>query len=176
MYVARCSPWINVFLCREELTFEMLALEHRASDDETLESEASIGTADSSENLNVDSEGATSDFSGVWSQNSLDLFSGSRNASKTKAESQFLRVTFSMNTTVLFSQQRGAQRWQPHGLGNQTGRDTATSGTSRTPWTLQILVSPCPPSPPHPTFSRPPLPPLPLLAASTSAQCLPRWS
>lgn len=49
---------------REELTFEMLALEPRASDDETLESEASIGTADSSENLNVDSEGATSDFSG----------------------------------------------------------------------------------------------------------------
>ena len=49
---------------REELTFEILALEPRASDDETLESEASIGTADSSENLNVDSEGATSDFSG----------------------------------------------------------------------------------------------------------------
>lgn len=42
----------------------MLALEPRASDDETLESEASIGTADSSENLNVDSEGTTSDFSG----------------------------------------------------------------------------------------------------------------
>uniref|UniRef100_A0A673NCY2 Unconventional myosin-IXa-like n=1 Tax=Sinocyclocheilus rhinocerous TaxID=307959 RepID=A0A673NCY2_9TELE len=49
---------------KEELTFEMLALEPRASDDETLESEASIGTADSSENLNVDSEGAISDFSG----------------------------------------------------------------------------------------------------------------
>uniref|UniRef100_A0A673GPL5 Unconventional myosin-IXa-like n=1 Tax=Sinocyclocheilus rhinocerous TaxID=307959 RepID=A0A673GPL5_9TELE len=49
---------------KEELTFEMLALEPRASDDETLESEASIGTADSSENLNVDSEGATSDFFG----------------------------------------------------------------------------------------------------------------
>ncbi|XP_038856172.1 unconventional myosin-IXAa-like [Salvelinus namaycush] len=49
---------------KEELTFEMLTLEQRASDDETLESEASIGTADSSENLNVDSEGATSDFSG----------------------------------------------------------------------------------------------------------------
>lgn len=42
----------------------MLSLEPRASDDETLESEASIGTADSSENLNVDSEGAISDFSG----------------------------------------------------------------------------------------------------------------
>ncbi|KAG8145007.1 hypothetical protein E2320_013384 [Naja naja] len=49
---------------KEELTFEMLALEPRASDDETLESEASIGTADSSENLNFDSEGAISDKSG----------------------------------------------------------------------------------------------------------------
>ncbi|XP_015198980.2 unconventional myosin-IXAa isoform X3 [Lepisosteus oculatus] len=48
---------------KEELTFEILTLEPRASDDETLESEASIGTADSSENLNVDSEGAASDFS-----------------------------------------------------------------------------------------------------------------
>lgn len=43
----------------------MLTLEPRASDDETLESEASIGTADSSENLNVDSEGTTSDLSGM---------------------------------------------------------------------------------------------------------------
>uniref|UniRef100_A0A4W3HZ31 Myosin IXAa n=1 Tax=Callorhinchus milii TaxID=7868 RepID=A0A4W3HZ31_CALMI len=48
---------------KEELTFEMLALEPRASDDETLESEASIGTADSSENLNMDSEGAQSERS-----------------------------------------------------------------------------------------------------------------
>ncbi|XP_058256281.1 unconventional myosin-IXAa isoform X8 [Hemibagrus wyckioides] len=48
---------------KEELTYEMLSLEPRASDDETLESEASIGTADSSENLNIDSEGAVSDFS-----------------------------------------------------------------------------------------------------------------
>ncbi|XP_061671283.1 unconventional myosin-IXAa isoform X3 [Syngnathoides biaculeatus] len=47
---------------KEELTFDMLALEPLASDDETLESEASIGTADSSENLNVDS-GVISDFS-----------------------------------------------------------------------------------------------------------------
>uniref|UniRef100_A0A8D2QJJ3 Myosin IXA n=1 Tax=Zonotrichia albicollis TaxID=44394 RepID=A0A8D2QJJ3_ZONAL len=51
-------------LTEEELTFEMLTLEPRASDDETLESEASIGTADSSENLNFDSEGAISDRSG----------------------------------------------------------------------------------------------------------------
>uniref|UniRef100_A0A3B3V095 Myosin IXA n=1 Tax=Poecilia latipinna TaxID=48699 RepID=A0A3B3V095_9TELE len=50
---------------KEELTVEMLALEPRASDDETLESEASIGTADSSENLNVDSEETISDFSGM---------------------------------------------------------------------------------------------------------------
>lgn len=49
---------------REELTFEMLVLEPRASDDETLESEASIGTADSSENLNIESEGAISEKSG----------------------------------------------------------------------------------------------------------------
>lgn len=55
-----------LYIHREELTFEMLSLEPRASDDETLESEASIGTADSSENLNVDSEGATSDFSGKF--------------------------------------------------------------------------------------------------------------
>ncbi|XP_075620925.1 unconventional myosin-IXa isoform X2 [Balearica regulorum gibbericeps] len=48
---------------KEELTYEMLTLEPRASDDETLESEASIGTADSSENLNFDSEGAVSDRS-----------------------------------------------------------------------------------------------------------------
>uniref|UniRef100_A0A6Q2Z6D9 Myosin IXA n=1 Tax=Esox lucius TaxID=8010 RepID=A0A6Q2Z6D9_ESOLU len=42
---------------KEELTYEMLILEPRASDDETLESEASIGTADSCENLNMDHEG-----------------------------------------------------------------------------------------------------------------------
>uniref|UniRef100_A0A8C7TXE3 Myosin IXAb n=1 Tax=Oncorhynchus mykiss TaxID=8022 RepID=A0A8C7TXE3_ONCMY len=45
---------------KEELTYEMLMLEPRASDDETLESEASIGTADSSENLSMDHEGAAS--------------------------------------------------------------------------------------------------------------------
>ncbi|XP_064238278.1 unconventional myosin-IXa isoform X8 [Aotus nancymaae] len=48
---------------KEELTFEMLVLEPRASDDETLESEASIGTADSSENLNMESEGVISEKS-----------------------------------------------------------------------------------------------------------------
>ncbi|XP_075713831.1 unconventional myosin-IXa isoform X2 [Rhinoderma darwinii] len=45
---------------KEELAYEMLALEPRASDDETLESEASLGTADSSENLNCESEAAAS--------------------------------------------------------------------------------------------------------------------
>nr|XP_046248985.1 unconventional myosin-IXAb-like isoform X5 [Scatophagus argus] len=44
---------------KEDLTYEMLILEPRASDDETPESEASIGTADSSENITM--EGATSD-------------------------------------------------------------------------------------------------------------------
>ena len=67
MHLAHCSPWRNVFFRREDLTCEILTLEPGASDDETLESEASLWTADSSENLNVDSEGATSDFSGVHS-------------------------------------------------------------------------------------------------------------
>ncbi|KAL0967924.1 hypothetical protein UPYG_G00259890 [Umbra pygmaea] len=51
---------------KEELTYEMLILEPRASDDENLESEASIGTADSCENLNVDQEGAASNPSGAY--------------------------------------------------------------------------------------------------------------
>ncbi|XP_037109341.1 unconventional myosin-IXAb isoform X5 [Syngnathus acus] len=44
---------------KEELTYEMLILEPRASDDDTPESEASIGTADSSENITMETEGAT---------------------------------------------------------------------------------------------------------------------
>lgn len=52
-------------VCREELTYEMLILEPRASDDDTPESEASIGTADSSENITMETEGATSDPSGT---------------------------------------------------------------------------------------------------------------
>ncbi|KAI4877297.1 hypothetical protein NFI96_011846 [Prochilodus magdalenae] len=51
---------------KEELTYEMLALEPRASDDEMLESEASIGTADSSENLMAEQEGAASE---AWEKN-----------------------------------------------------------------------------------------------------------
>ncbi|XP_034444806.1 unconventional myosin-IXAa-like isoform X2 [Hippoglossus hippoglossus] len=46
---------------KEELTYEMLILEPRVSDDETPESEASIGTADSSENITMETKGATSD-------------------------------------------------------------------------------------------------------------------
>uniref|UniRef100_A0A5F8GI34 Myosin IXA n=1 Tax=Monodelphis domestica TaxID=13616 RepID=A0A5F8GI34_MONDO len=70
---------------KEELTFEMLALEPRASDDETLESEASIGTADSSENLNFDSEGAFSDKS----EKSLAL--GSLKPPKAESSTKFRR-------------------------------------------------------------------------------------
>ncbi|XP_055778107.1 unconventional myosin-IXAa-like isoform X7 [Salvelinus fontinalis] len=51
---------------KEELTYEMLILEPRASDDETLESEASTGTADSSEKLYMDPEGAASNPSGTY--------------------------------------------------------------------------------------------------------------
>ncbi|XP_077423785.1 unconventional myosin-IXAa-like isoform X2 [Vanacampus margaritifer] len=47
---------------KEDLTYEMLILEPRASDDETPESEASIGTADSSENITMETEGATAEL------------------------------------------------------------------------------------------------------------------
>ncbi|XP_019895873.2 unconventional myosin-IXAb isoform X4 [Esox lucius] len=57
---------------KEELTYEMLILEPRASDDETLESEASIGTADSCENLNMDHEGAASNPSGAYRSRLLE--------------------------------------------------------------------------------------------------------
>lgn len=58
---------VLVYLCdhREELTYEMLILEPRVSDDETPESEASIGTADSSENITMETIGAASNASGV---------------------------------------------------------------------------------------------------------------
>ncbi|XP_058500788.1 unconventional myosin-IXAb-like isoform X1 [Solea solea] len=46
---------------KEEMTYEMLILEPRVSDDDTPESEASIGTADSSENITMETKGATSD-------------------------------------------------------------------------------------------------------------------
>uniref|UniRef100_A0A8D3CTT7 Unconventional myosin-IXa-like n=1 Tax=Scophthalmus maximus TaxID=52904 RepID=A0A8D3CTT7_SCOMX len=43
---------------KEELTYEMLILEPRVSDDETPESEASIGTADSFENITMETKGS----------------------------------------------------------------------------------------------------------------------
>ncbi|XP_068923379.1 unconventional myosin-IXa isoform X6 [Petaurus breviceps papuanus] len=81
---------------KEELTFEMLALEPRASDDETLESEASIGTADSSENLNFDSEGAFSDKS----ERSLALSSlkSSKTESSTKLRRQLRKQQESLDS------------------------------------------------------------------------------
>lgn len=86
-FLVPLGQWNWVGFGREELTFEMLTLEPRASDDETLESEASIGTADSSENLNFDSEGAISDRSGksrcswfycrmVWGRRDLETSFG----------------------------------------------------------------------------------------------------
>lgn len=54
---------VCVCVGREELTYEMLILEPRTSDDDTPESEASFGTADSSENITL--QGATSDLPGV---------------------------------------------------------------------------------------------------------------
>uniref|UniRef100_A0A8C5AM21 Myosin IXA n=1 Tax=Gadus morhua TaxID=8049 RepID=A0A8C5AM21_GADMO len=53
---------------KEDLTCEILTLEPGASDDETLESEASLWTADSSENLNVDSEGRNPASAAAWPQ------------------------------------------------------------------------------------------------------------
>uniref|UniRef100_A0A8D3DJU5 Unconventional myosin-IXa-like n=1 Tax=Scophthalmus maximus TaxID=52904 RepID=A0A8D3DJU5_SCOMX len=50
---------------KEELTYEMLILEPRVSDDETPESEASIGTADSFENITMETKGATCDPSAL---------------------------------------------------------------------------------------------------------------
>ncbi|XP_074152277.1 unconventional myosin-IXa isoform X12 [Sminthopsis crassicaudata] len=81
---------------KEELTFEMLALEPRASDDETLESEASIGTADSSENLNFDSEGAFSDKT----ERSLALSSlkSSKTESSTKLRRQLKKQQESLDS------------------------------------------------------------------------------
>ncbi len=71
MYCLDVLLWLSLHF-REELTYEMLALDPRASDDEMLESEASIGTADSSENL-MESEGAAHD---QWG-NDTNLFARS---------------------------------------------------------------------------------------------------
>ncbi|XP_041442606.1 unconventional myosin-IXa isoform X3 [Xenopus laevis] len=80
---------------KEELAYEMLALEPRASDDETLESEASLGTADSSENLNCESEGAVS----IRTERSLALSSGKGSRSElTRARRQTKREMQSTDT------------------------------------------------------------------------------
>uniref|UniRef100_A0A8B9LL48 Myosin IXAb n=1 Tax=Astyanax mexicanus TaxID=7994 RepID=A0A8B9LL48_ASTMX len=92
---------------KEELTYEMLALEPRASDDEMLESEASIGTADSSENLMAEQEGATSE---TWEKNCSTLRSR-----KTDSKS------------------RRALRRQPESLDSVDSAVASLSSTSSTP-------------------------------------------
>uniref|UniRef100_A0A665UVM7 Myosin IXAb n=1 Tax=Echeneis naucrates TaxID=173247 RepID=A0A665UVM7_ECHNA len=72
---------------KEELTYEMLILEPRTSDDETPESEASIGTADSSENITMETKGATSDsYRGVYRSRKLE--GKSRRALRRQPDSQ----------------------------------------------------------------------------------------
>uniref|UniRef100_A0AAQ5ZIG0 Myosin IXA n=1 Tax=Amphiprion ocellaris TaxID=80972 RepID=A0AAQ5ZIG0_AMPOC len=73
---------------KEELTYEMLILEPRASDDETPESEASIGTADSSENITMETEGATSDPSDRGTYRSRKSEAKSRRALRRQPDSQ----------------------------------------------------------------------------------------
>ncbi|XP_041650903.1 unconventional myosin-IXAa-like isoform X8 [Cheilinus undulatus] len=73
---------------KEELTYEMLILEPRASDDETPESEASIGTADSSENITMETEGATSDPSERGTYRSRKSEAKSRRALRRQPDSQ----------------------------------------------------------------------------------------
>ncbi|XP_036432234.1 unconventional myosin-IXAb isoform X2 [Colossoma macropomum] len=92
---------------KEELTYEMLALEPRASDDEMLESEASIGTADSSENLMAEQEGATSES---WEKNCSAIHSR-------KSESK----------------SRRALRRQPESLDSVDSAVASLSSTSSTP-------------------------------------------
>ncbi|KAM7415035.1 hypothetical protein PAMA_019725 [Pampus argenteus] len=73
---------------KEELTYEMLILEPRASDDETPESEASIGTADSSENITMETEGATSDPSDRGTYRSRKSEAKGRRALRRQPDSQ----------------------------------------------------------------------------------------
>ncbi|XP_054633613.1 unconventional myosin-IXa-like isoform X7 [Dunckerocampus dactyliophorus] len=73
---------------KEELTYEMLILEPRASDDENPESEASIGTADSSENITMETEGATSEPSEFSTCRSRKSEAKSRRALRRQADSQ----------------------------------------------------------------------------------------
>ncbi|XP_067358322.1 unconventional myosin-IXAb-like isoform X3 [Channa argus] len=73
---------------KEELTYEMLILEPRVSDDETPESEASIGTTDSSENITMETEGATSDPSERSTYRSRKSDPKSRRALRRQPDSQ----------------------------------------------------------------------------------------
>ncbi|XP_053283184.1 unconventional myosin-IXAa isoform X6 [Pleuronectes platessa] len=73
---------------KEELTYEMLILEPRVSDDETPESEASIGTADSFENITMETKGATSDPSEPGTYRSRKSEAKSRRALHRQPDSQ----------------------------------------------------------------------------------------
>ncbi|XP_024912260.1 unconventional myosin-IXa-like isoform X3 [Cynoglossus semilaevis] len=73
---------------KEELTYEMLILEPRVSDDETPESEASIGTADSSENITMETIGAASNASEHGTYRSRKLETKSRRALRRQPDSQ----------------------------------------------------------------------------------------
>uniref|UniRef100_A0A8D3E2K5 Unconventional myosin-IXa-like n=1 Tax=Scophthalmus maximus TaxID=52904 RepID=A0A8D3E2K5_SCOMX len=73
---------------KEELTYEMLILEPRVSDDETPESEASIGTADSFENITMETKGATCDPSGVCLWVSVKSEAKGRRALRRQPDSQ----------------------------------------------------------------------------------------
>ncbi|XP_008309847.1 unconventional myosin-IXa-like [Cynoglossus semilaevis] len=66
----------------------MLILEPRVSDDETPESEASIGTADSSENITMETIGAASNASEHGTYRSRKLETKSRRALRRQPDSQ----------------------------------------------------------------------------------------
>uniref|UniRef100_A0AAZ1XB62 Myosin IXA n=1 Tax=Oreochromis aureus TaxID=47969 RepID=A0AAZ1XB62_OREAU len=121
---------------KEELTFEMLSLEPRASDDETLESEASIGTADSSENLNVDSEETISDFS-------------ERGPLKSDAKSPRRRVLrrqpASLDSVDIGSSYSSSSHFHPSSSSSSTRRfrfQSKSSGVSSGPSQAQSLTPP----------------------------------
>ncbi|CAI5644841.1 unnamed protein product [Oreochromis niloticus] len=121
---------------KEELTFEMLSLEPRASDDETLESEASIGTADSSENLNVDSEETISDFS-------------ERGPLKSDAKSPRRRVLrrqpASLDSVDIGSSYTSSSHFHPSSSSSSTRRfrfQSKSSGVSSGPLQAQSLTPP----------------------------------
>ncbi|XP_068458393.1 unconventional myosin-IXAa-like isoform X2 [Clinocottus analis] len=73
---------------KEEMTYEMLILEPRTSDDDTPESEASFGTADSSENITMETEGAASDLSERGAYHSRKSEAKSRRALRRQPDSQ----------------------------------------------------------------------------------------